>query len=97
MLEVCIFYIDICDIVDMVIEVLLDDFFNGKMFIVIGLKKLIFVEVVEIISDKLGRKIQYQFIIMEEFKIGLEVVGFLGFVIWLLSYLFIEVLGYFEN
>lgn len=57
MLEVCIFYIDICDIVDMVIEVLLDDFFNGKMFIVIGLKKLIFVEVVEIISDKLGRKI----------------------------------------
>ena len=90
-------YTDTRDIADMVTKVLLDDTFNGKTLTVTGPKKLTFAEVAEIISGKLGRSILYQPISMEEFKAGLVQAGLPESVIWLLSYLFTEVLGHSEN
>ncbi|WP_242121577.1 NmrA family NAD(P)-binding protein [Aestuariivivens sediminicola] len=90
-------YTDTKDIADVVTKVLLDDSFNGEIVTVTGAEKLTFKEVAEIISKKLGRKIQYQPITMDEFKIGLAEAGIPEPVIWLLGYLFTEVLGHSEN
>ncbi len=90
-------YTDTRDIADMVTKVLLDDTFNGEIVTVTGPVKLTFQEVADIISQKLGRSIVYQPISMEEFKTGLAAAGLPELVIWLLSYLFTEVLGHSEN
>ena len=90
-------YTDTRDIADMVTKVLLDDTFNGRTITVTGPKKLTFEEVAKIISQKLGRNIQYEPISMEEFKAGLTAAGLPESVIWLLTYLFTEVLGHSEN
>ncbi|MEM6684451.1 MAG: NmrA family NAD(P)-binding protein [Bacteroidota bacterium] len=90
-------YTDTKDIADVVTKVLLDDTFNGEIVTVTGPKKLTFTEVATIISDKLGRNIQYQPISMEAFTSGLANVGTPEPVIWLLRYLFTEVLGNSEN
>lgn len=90
-------YTDTRDISDVVTKVLLDDTFNGETVTVTGSKKLTFEEVAGIISNKLGRKVQYQSVTMDEFKLGLTEAGLPAPVIWLLSYLFTEVLGHSEN
>lgn len=90
-------YTDTRDIADVVTKVLLDDSFNGQTVTVTGPRKLTFEEVAAIISEKLGRSIQYQPISMDEFKMGLTEAGLPEPVIWLLGYLFTEVLGHSEN
>lgn len=95
--EASIPYTDTKDIADMVTKALLDDTLNGEILTVTGPKKLTFVEVAEIISKKLGRTIQYQPISMEEFKAGLIAAGLPETMVWLLEYLFTEVLGHSEN
>ncbi len=90
-------YTDTKDIADMVIKALLDDTLNGKTLTVTGPKKLTFEEVAGIISQKLGRTIQYQPISMDEFKASLVEAGLPESHIWLLEYLFTEVLGHSEN
>ncbi|MEO1437482.1 MAG: NmrA family NAD(P)-binding protein, partial [Bacteroidota bacterium] len=90
-------YTDTKDISDMVTKVLLDNAYNGQIVTVTGPKKLTFEEVAAIISEKLGRTIQYHPISMEEFKASLTEAGAPAPVIWLLSYLFTEVLGHSEN
>ncbi|MEM9328094.1 MAG: NmrA family NAD(P)-binding protein [Bacteroidota bacterium] len=95
--EASIPYIDTRDIADMVTKALLDDSLNGKTLTVTGPRKLTFEEVAEILSEKLGRSIQYQAISMEEFKAGLVAAGLPESMIWLLQYLFTEVLGHSEN
>ena len=90
-------YTDTKDIADMVTKALLDDSLNGETLTVTGPTKLTFEEVAAIISSKLGRTIQYQAISMEEFKAGLVAAGLPESFIWLLGYLFTEVLGHSEN
>ena len=90
-------YTDTRDIADVVTKVLLDDSFNGEILTVTGPKKLTFEEVAEIISQKLGRRVVYQSISMEEFVTGLRAAGLPDAVVWLLEYLFTEVLGHSEN
>jgi len=95
--EASIPYTDTQDIADMVTKVLLDDSFNGQTLTVTGPKKLTFQEVADIISSKLGRQIQYHPISMEAFKVSLAEAGLPESMIWLLGYLFTEVLGHSEN
>ena len=95
--EASVPFVDTTDIADVVTEVLLDDTYNGETITVTGPKKITFSEVAEIISGKLGRTIQYQPISMEEFKDGLTQAGVPDSFIWLLGYLFTEVLGHSEN
>lgn len=90
-------YTDTRDISDVVTKVLLDDTFNSQTVTVTGPKKLTFQEVADIIGQKLERSIVYHPISMEEFKAGLAAAGLPEPVIWLLSYLFTEVLGHSEN
>ena len=90
-------YTDTQDIADVVTKVLLDDAYNGEIVTVTGPKKLTFAEVTAIISEKLGRQIQYTPISMDAFKSDLEANSAPAPVIWLLSYLFTEVLGHSEN
>ena len=95
--EASIPYTDTRDIADMVTKALVDDSLNGKTLTVTGPRKLTFEEVATILSEKLGRSIQYQPVSMEEFKAGLVAAGLPESMIWLLQYLFTEVLGHSEN
>ena len=97
MSEAKIPYTDTKDIADVVTKVLLDDTYNGEVVTVTGPEKLTFEEVAGIVSRKLGKTIQYHPISMEEFRAGLTQAGVPEPVIWLLSYLFTEVLGHSEN
>lgn len=90
-------FVDTDDIADVVTEGLLNDDYNGETLTVTGPKKLTFDEVAGILGDKLGRSIQYQPISMDEFKQGLTAAGLPESFIWLLGYLFTEVLGNSEN
>ncbi len=95
--EASVPFVDTDDIADVVTEGLLNDDYNGETLTVTGPRKLTFNEVAEILSNKLGRTIQYHPISMEEFKEGLVAAGLPDSFIWLLGYLFTEVLGYSEN
>ncbi len=95
--EASVPFVDTNDIADVVTEGLLNDNYNGETLTVTGPKKLTFDEVAGILSEKLGRSIQYQSISMEAFKQGLTEAGLPESFIWLLGYLFTEVLGNSEN
>ena len=95
--EASVPFVDTNDIADVVTEGLLNDDYNGETLTVTGPKKLTFDEVAGILGDKLGRSIQYQPISMDEFKEGLTAAGLPESFIWLLGYLFTEVLGNSEN
>ena len=90
-------YTDTKDISDVVTKVLLEDEYNGETITVTGPKRLTFAELANIISDQLGREIKYHPISMDDFKLDLQNTGLHTSVIWLLSYLFTEVLGHSEN
>jgi uncharacterized protein YbjT (DUF2867 family) len=90
-------FTDTQDIADVVTKVLLEDAYNGQTVTVTGPKRLNFREVSAIISSKLGRQIIYQAISMDHFKSDLLAAGLPKPVIWLLAYLFTEVLGRSEN
>lgn len=95
--EASVPFVDTKDISDVVTEALVNDSYNGQTLTVTGQKKLRFSEVAKILSDKLGRTIQYQPISMDAFKEGLIAAGVPDSFIWLLGYLFTEVLGHSEN
>ncbi len=95
--EASVPFVDTDDIADVATEALLNDDYNGEILTVTGPRKLTFGEVAQIFSDKLGRAIQYQPISMGEFKEGLTAAGVPESFIWLLGYLFTEVLGHSEN
>ena len=95
--EASVPFVDTRDIADVVTEALINDDYNGQTLTVTGPGKLTFSDVAGILSDKLGRTIQYQPISMDEFKEGLTAAGVPDSFIWLLGYLFTEVLGHSEN
>ena len=95
--EASVPFVDTNDIADVVTEGLLNDDYNGETLTVTGPSKLTFDEVAGILGEKLGRSIQYQPISMDEFKEGLTAAGLPESFIWLLGYLFTEVLGNSEN
>ena len=90
-------FVDTNDIADVVTQALVDDSYNGQTLTVTGPRKLNFEEVAAIISEKTGREIQYQPISMQEFTEGLKAAGVPDSFVWLLGYLFKEVLGHSEN
>ena len=90
-------YTDTRDIADVVTKVLLDNAFNRKTVTVTGPEKLTFAAVAKLLSKHLGRNVEYQSISMEAFRTGLAEAGLPDNVIWLLTYLFTEVLGHSEN
>ena len=90
-------FVDTQDIADVVTKVLVDDSYNGETITVTGPTKITFSDVATAISRATGRDIKYQPISMEAFKEGLIASGMPDDFVWLLGYLFKEVLGNADN
>ncbi len=90
-------FVDAQDIADVVTKVLVDDSFNSQTITVTGPRKLKFEDLVNEMSEGLGRKINYIPISIDEFKEGMRSAGLPDSYIWLFGYLFQEVLGNPDN
>jgi uncharacterized protein YbjT (DUF2867 family) len=90
-------YVDTDDIADVVVQTLLDDNHNGQMYELTGPKLWKFEEVVNEIAKATGRKIAFTAITQEEYNKFMEENNVPADYIWLVSYLFTEVLADKEN
>jgi uncharacterized protein YbjT (DUF2867 family) len=86
-------YVDTDDIADVAVEVLLDEKHNGKIYQLTGPRLLTFADVVEEISEVTGRDIQFTPVSMDDYVNTLKQHGLPDDYVWLINYLFTEVLG----
>jgi len=86
-------YVDTDDIADVVVEVLLNDKHNGKIYELTGPRTLTFVEVIQEISKATDRNIQFSPISINAYTKILKDEGVPSEDIWLIDYLFSEVLN----
>jgi uncharacterized protein YbjT (DUF2867 family) len=85
-------YVDAEDIADVVVEALLDDKHIGQTYELTGPRQLTFKQVTEEISNVTGGGIQFSSITMEEYAKMLRKNQVSEDYIWLINYLFTEVL-----
>lgn len=90
-------YVDTGDIAAVATEVLLNDQHNGQIYELTGPTALTFEEVVHEIATATGRSIQFTPISMEAYTQMLKEFELPADYIWLLNYLFTEVLPAAEN
>ncbi len=90
-------YVDTDDIAAVATEVLLNDQHNGQIYELTGPTVLTFEEVVHEIATATGRSIQFTPISMEAYTQMLKEIELPADYIWLLNYLFTEVLPAAEN
>lgn len=90
-------YVDTGDIAAVATEVLLNDQHNGQIYELTGPTALTFEEVVREIATATGRSIQFTPISMEAYTQMLKEIELPADYIWLLNYLFTEVLPAAEN
>lgn len=85
-------FVDTDDIADVVVEALLNEKHNGKTYELTGPRQLTFKKVIEEISETTGRNINFDSITMEDYKRLLSENNVPDDYIWLIDYLFTEVL-----
>ncbi len=85
-------FIDSDDIADVVVESLLNEEHSGQIYEITGPELLTFTDVVGIISKETGREIQFHPITMEEYEAMMKEHQIPDDYIWLIKYLFTEVL-----
>ncbi|GMN11219.1 NAD(P)H-binding protein [Croceitalea sp. MTPC9] len=85
-------YVDAEDIADVAVEALLDNKHNGAIYELTGSRMLTFKEVVAEIANATGREISFTPITLPEYTEMLEMHGVPEDYIWLINYLFVEVL-----
>ena len=90
--ETLIPFVDTDDIADVVVEALLYEKHNGKTYELTGPRQLTFKKVIEEISENTGRNINFDSITMEDYKRLLSENNVPDDYIWLIDYLFTEVL-----
>jgi len=90
--EIPIPYVDTDDIADVVVEALLHEKHNGQTYQLTGPRQLTFKQVVEEISTVVGRNIAFDSITLEEYSKMLKQYQLPEDYIWLINYLFKEVL-----
>jgi len=90
-------YVDANDIADVAVEVLLNDGHQGKVYELTGSRMLTFEQVVDEIAEATGRDIKFQSITLAEYMAMLKEFGLPEDYLWLIEYLFTEVLGNKEN
>lgn len=95
--EVKVPYVDADDIADVAVEALLHKQHNGEIYELTGSRFLTFKEVVGEIADATGRDIQFTAITLSEYNKMMEEHGIPADYIWLINYLFTEVLGNDDN
>lgn len=86
-------YVDTDDIADVAVATLLNDIHNGKIYQLTGARSFTFKEVIEEISDATGRNIAFTSIALSAYTKVMEQEGVPADFIWLVEYLFSEVLG----
>jgi len=90
--ETLIPFVDTDDIAEVAVEALLDEKHNGKTYELTGPRQLTFKQVAEEISESTGRTINFDSITMDEYKNLLLENNVPEDYIWLIDYLFTEVL-----
>jgi uncharacterized protein YbjT (DUF2867 family) len=85
-------YIDTDDIADVIVAALLDDRHNGKLYELTGPRLLTFPDVMNEISAATGRNIQFTPVTLSAYTKLMENAGVPSDYVWLISYLFSEVL-----
>ncbi|KAB7528102.1 NAD(P)H-binding protein [Flagellimonas olearia] len=90
-------FVDTDDIADVVVEVLMNDGHDGKTYELTGARFLTFEEVVADIAKATGRDIAFTPISLPAYTKMMEEVGVPSDYVWLINYLFSEVLGNKEN
>ena len=91
--EVKVPYVDTDDIADVVVETLLNDKHNEKIYQLTGSNSLTFKEVIEEISETTGRDIAFAPISLAAYTNVMKQQNVPADYIWLIDYLFSEVLG----
>ncbi|MEM9674435.1 MAG: NAD(P)H-binding protein [Bacteroidota bacterium] len=86
-------YVDTDDIADVVVESLTHDQHNGQIYELTGPELLTFPEVISEIAKVTGRNIQFASISQKDYDQMLEEYNLPKDYIWLINYLFTEVLG----
>lgn len=86
-------YVDTDDIADVAVEVLMNDRHNGQIYELTGPRLLTFPEVVREIAQATGRTIHFTPISLSAYSKMLEELQVPADYIWLINYLFTEVLG----
>jgi len=90
--EALVPYVDVDDIADVVVESLLDNKHNGHIYELTGPRQLTFEQVTEEIAKATGRDIMFSSISMDEYIKMLREYQVPEDFIWLINYLFTEVL-----
>lgn len=90
-------FVDVDDIAEVVMNVLVDDDYNGETITVTGPRQMTFKDAVAAIAEEIGRPLVFQPISIQEFAEGMKAAGLPDDYVWLFSYLFEEVLGNPEN
>lgn len=90
-------YVDTDDIADVAVEALLNDQHNGQIYELTGPRTWTFPEVVQQIAKVTGRDISFTPISLVEYKAMLEQFQLPAAYVWLINYLFTEVLGNEQN
>lgn len=86
-------YVDTDDIADVAVEVLLHDKHNGEIYQLTGPRLLTFKEVIQEISEATGREIAFTPIALPAYISGMKQQAVPADFIWLVGYLFSEVLS----
>ncbi len=90
-------YVDANDLADAAVTVLLEDGHDGQIYELTGPRLLNFKEVIEEIAQASGRELQFIPITLPEYVGVMKEQGVPGDVVWLIEYLFTEVLDNEEN
>lgn len=85
-------YIDADDIADVVVEVLLKEGHSGEIYELTGPQQFTFEQVMEEISKASGKEIKFESIPLETYVSGMKEAGVPDDYVWLIGYLFSEIL-----
>lgn len=85
-------FVDADDIADVVVAALTQEGHDGKVYEVTGPRLLTFKEAVREIAKATGREITYEQVSIQDYKAALAEYGLPDDMIWLINYLFTEVL-----
>ena len=91
--EVKVPYVDTNDIADVAVEALLNDIHNGEIYQLTGPRLLTFREAIREISEATGRAISFTAISLPAYTNAMKQQGVPADFVWLVEYLFSEVLG----
>ncbi len=91
--DVKIPFVDTNDIAEVAVKVLLDDEHNGQIYELTGPDVFTFKEAIEIIARASKRSIHFVPVSIQEYSDGMRQANFPEDFVWLIEYLFTEVLG----